>query len=241
MRPAPPAALHALAQALRKFRMGVPLWAPRRCGKRSGMMRPSFFSSASTRATWAARSDFSTGGRYTNAPLVILRRAGVQAQRAVLELEVPALECEHLRLHPPAVGAGEVEGRLEIGVEMPAYGVVLLALEEALARPGFLQLGEQRAAELDAQSLGHLAEIASAPGRGQGRKSGQLAHVPAKDPRLIGSRVCDVHRHFVPRESTGLAAACPDRTHVGRREQATSRTKGEKFRHRRDLALRGKV
>ena len=90
---------------------------------------------------------------------------------------MPALEREHLRLHPPAVGVGQVERRLKIGAEMSAHGVVLLALEEALARPGFLQLGEQGEAQELALLVGqaqHLAEHGQLAVHRAVRRAGRL-------------------------------------------------------------------
>src|SRR5882724_2479207 len=75
-----------------------------------------------------------------HASLVVLRRAGLQAQRAGLEVELAPLEREDFALHAPAARVRDRDGRLEVRREEPADGLVLIALEEALARWALLRL-----------------------------------------------------------------------------------------------------
>src|SRR5215471_18305862 len=102
------------------------------------MIRPSFFSRAFTRSTWAQRRVFSSGVRKTSLPSSFF--AGIKAQCLGFEIKLPTFKGEHLALSAPAVGVGDRRGYLEIIRQVFPHGGELLALEEALAGSSLLQL-----------------------------------------------------------------------------------------------------
>src|SRR5207249_846820 len=73
-------------------------------------------------------------------PLVVLGGACIQPQCARLEVELTALQHEDLALHPPAKRVGDSCGDLKVWRQVLSDGLILLALEEALARRSFLRL-----------------------------------------------------------------------------------------------------
>ncbi len=65
------------------------------------------------------------GGQIHHPPLVVLCHAGIEPQCPGLEIEMPALEREHLALHAPPEGVRHRDCDLQIWLESAPHGFVL--------------------------------------------------------------------------------------------------------------------
>jgi len=189
-----PAALHAVAQAFRKSRIRVPRCAPRKVREEKRD------DAAELAAELLHALDLRGQGlrerrrEIDHAALVVLDGARIEAQRALGEIELPALEHQDLVLHPPAVGVGNVRDDLQIRREVAAHRLILLRLEEALPRARFLELLEHGKAHQLAVLVGqaeHPAEDGELPidppvrrglGLALGRVLGRLDLADRHDP-----------------------------------------------------------
>src|SRR5207244_4213383 len=86
-------------------------------------------------------------GQVNDAAVVVLRGAGVQAQRAGLEVDVAALKRQDLALRAPAEGVLDRGRDLEIRAELTSDRLPLPVLEEAFARRRLLELLDRREPE----------------------------------------------------------------------------------------------
>lgn len=122
--------------------------------------------------------------------LVVLRAAGVQAERTHLEIELPPLESQHFRLHPPAVRVRERDRHPEVIGQPPSDGLVLLTLEEPLAGRPFLRLPQHREAQQLAVLIGEPEHLRQGP---------ELAADRGADDALAA-----------PRENVGIDVPLPE-------------------------------
>ena len=76
--------------------------------------------------------------------VVVLRGAGLQPDGARLEVDLSPLERQHLAPDPPARDIGECHDRPCVLGQVPSHGLVLIALEEALADVVLLELLDPR-------------------------------------------------------------------------------------------------
>src|SRR5262249_25519745 len=83
-------------------------------------------------------------GQIDQPPVVVLCHAGIEPQGPGLEIEMPALEREHLALHAPPERVRDRDCDLQIRLEVPAHGLVLRPLEEPTARCRLLRLVKER-------------------------------------------------------------------------------------------------
>src|SRR3989442_5474954 len=147
-RPATPAPSHAEAHAFRKsLRRWPRRWRP---GEEREEVRDDL-PGASLEGFYALelvrQQRLDLRREVHEAPLVVLRRTRVQAQRPGRKVELAPFEREDLALRAPAVGVGDRRGRLEIRRQVAAHRLVLLALEEAGPRRRLLELSDHRQAE----------------------------------------------------------------------------------------------
>jgi len=84
------------------------------------------------------------GGEVDDATLVVLRHPRVEPERSGPEVEVPALKRQYLALCALAEGVRDRRRDLEIRRQPTPHGLVLVALEEALARRALFQHLEHR-------------------------------------------------------------------------------------------------
>src|SRR3989338_2210655 len=102
IRPGTPAFLHAKRQTWRNHLIGRPFrW------KTQGMIRPVRRWSASVLARCASSAGPELGGHDEGPPLPVLRRPGLESNRARLEVEPPPLKRQDLAPRPPAGDIGE--------------------------------------------------------------------------------------------------------------------------------------